>query len=130
VDVWEASDGTPIVYHGFTLTSKVSFADCIEAICESAFITSDLPIILSLEVHCKDKGQKIMATILKNVLNDPKYSTLLSTPTNQATSFWHLSKFFRLVFNFIQNNGTLKLAKKRTLCGKNPNGVWEKPKKY
>jgi len=87
LDVWD-KDGIPIVYHGFTLTSRISFADCIESICETAFVTSDLPIILSLEVHCKDKGQKMMATILKSLLNDPKYKQFNPKTGKKEDMLW------------------------------------------
>jgi len=73
LDVWDGPDNTPIVYHGYTLTTKVPFADCLEAICESAFVTSEYPVILSLEVHCSDAGQKVMATIIRTLLQDQRH---------------------------------------------------------
>jgi hypothetical protein len=73
LDIWPAPDGTPIVYHGYTLTSKIPFADCIEAICQSAFITSKYPVILSLEVNCNQKVRMKMAYIIQSLLNHPTY---------------------------------------------------------
>ena len=37
LDCWDGDDGEPIIYHGYTLTSKIKFADVIEAIREYAF---------------------------------------------------------------------------------------------
>jgi len=37
LDCWDGSDGEPIIYHGYTLTSKIKFADVIQSIREYAF---------------------------------------------------------------------------------------------
>ncbi len=37
LDCWDGSDGEPVIYHGYTLTSKVLFKDVIKAIQEYAF---------------------------------------------------------------------------------------------
>lgn len=37
LDCWDGSDGEPVIYHGYTLTSKILFKDAIEAIKEYAF---------------------------------------------------------------------------------------------
>ena len=44
--------GDPIVTHGHTMCTKVSFADVATAIADCAFAASDYPLILSLEMHC------------------------------------------------------------------------------
>lgn len=51
VDVWDGESGEPAVFHGYTLTKEVPFRDVCRAIRETAFIASDLPVIVSLEVH-------------------------------------------------------------------------------
>lgn len=55
----------PRVLHGYTLTKEISFRDVCEAIRDSAFKTSDLPLIVSLEVHCSPEQQAIMVRIMK-----------------------------------------------------------------
>ncbi|KAH8197474.1 hypothetical protein TruAng_008369 [Truncatella angustata] len=55
----------PIVMHGFTLTAPVGFRDVCRAVSESAFETSNLPIIVSLEVHCSFEQQELMVDIMK-----------------------------------------------------------------
>ncbi|KAK7071454.1 1-phosphatidylinositol 4,5-bisphosphate phosphodiesterase gamma-1, partial [Halocaridina rubra] len=40
LDCWDGPDGMPIIYHGSTLTSKISFLDVINTINEHAFVTS------------------------------------------------------------------------------------------
>lgn len=37
LDCWDGSDGEPVIYHGYTLTSKILFKDTIKAIKEYAF---------------------------------------------------------------------------------------------
>jgi phosphatidylinositol phospholipase C, delta len=55
----------PIVMHGYTLTTPVGFREVCKAIRESAFQTTDLPIIVSLEVHCDFEQQEVMVQIMK-----------------------------------------------------------------
>lgn len=37
LDCWDGANGEPVIYHGYTLTSKVLFKDVIKAIKEYAF---------------------------------------------------------------------------------------------
>ncbi|KAM5351286.1 hypothetical protein ACJ41O_004009 [Fusarium nematophilum] len=57
----------PRVLHGYTLTKEVPFRAVCEAIRESAFVVSDLPVIVSLEVHCTPAQQLSMVNIMKEV---------------------------------------------------------------
>uniref|UniRef100_A0A8C9VRW3 Phosphoinositide phospholipase C n=1 Tax=Scleropages formosus TaxID=113540 RepID=A0A8C9VRW3_SCLFO len=70
LDCWDGSDGEPIIYHGYTLTSKILFKDVIKAIKEYAFKTSEYPVILSLENHCSLEQQKLMAKHMTSILGD------------------------------------------------------------
>lgn len=72
LDCWEGEKGEPIIYHGYTLTSKILFRDVIKTIHEYAFETNPYPVILSLENHCS-KQQDVMADILQEVLGDSLY---------------------------------------------------------
>jgi hypothetical protein len=51
IDVWDGEKGEPAVFHGYTLTKEVPFRDVCRAIKENAFVNSELPVIVSLEVH-------------------------------------------------------------------------------
>jgi phosphatidylinositol phospholipase C delta len=64
VDCWNGSDG-PVVMHGRTLTSQVSFADVMSTISKYAFVKSPYPLWISLEVHCNPQQQAMMAEIIK-----------------------------------------------------------------
>ena len=65
LDCWNGDDGSPIIYHGHTLTSKISFRDVITVINKSAFVSSPYPVILSIENHCSLSQQRKMASIFE-----------------------------------------------------------------
>ncbi|XP_077359253.1 1-phosphatidylinositol 4,5-bisphosphate phosphodiesterase delta-3-A-like [Festucalex cinctus] len=70
LDCWDGENGQPVIYHGYTLTSKVPFVDVIQTINEYAFKASAYPLILSLENHCSVEQQAVMAQHLQAVLGD------------------------------------------------------------
>ncbi|ODV77789.1 PLC-like phosphodiesterase, partial [Suhomyces tanzawaensis NRRL Y-17324] len=63
------SDG-PIVNHGRTFTSSISFVNVIKTIKKYAFISSLLPLILSLEIHCSIPNQLKLVALIKEILGD------------------------------------------------------------
>ncbi|XP_019720327.1 1-phosphatidylinositol 4,5-bisphosphate phosphodiesterase delta-1-like isoform X2 [Hippocampus comes] len=76
LDCWDGSDDEPVVYHGYTLTSKILFKDVIKAIKEFAFKASDYPVIISLENHCSVEQQEVMARHMSSILG----SALVTSP--------------------------------------------------
>ncbi|XP_028331873.1 1-phosphatidylinositol 4,5-bisphosphate phosphodiesterase epsilon-1 isoform X7 [Gouania willdenowi] len=70
LDCWDGDDGMPVIYHGHTLTTKIPFKDVVEAINRSAFVHSDMPVILSIENHCSLPQQRKMAEIFKTVFGE------------------------------------------------------------
>uniref|UniRef100_A0A7N6A2R1 Phosphoinositide phospholipase C n=1 Tax=Anabas testudineus TaxID=64144 RepID=A0A7N6A2R1_ANATE len=84
LDCWDGSDDEPVIYHGYTLTSKILFKDVIRAIKEYAFKTSDYPVILSLENHCSVAQQEVMAQHMSSILGSALITSPLgdSMPTN------------------------------------------------
>jgi len=81
VDCWNGSDGQPVVMHGRTLTSQVSFADVMSTISKYAFVKSPYPLWISLEVHCNPEQQAIMAQIIRETCG-PK---LVTEPLDQSS---------------------------------------------
>lgn len=59
----------PVVLHGHTLTKGATFRDVCNAIRDNAFVTSDLPVIVSLEVHACLEQQQIMVEIMQESWN-------------------------------------------------------------
>uniref|UniRef100_A0A914UMA0 Phosphoinositide phospholipase C n=1 Tax=Plectus sambesii TaxID=2011161 RepID=A0A914UMA0_9BILA len=70
LDCWDGDDGLPLIYHGHTFTSKISFRQVVDIVKKSAFATSSLPVILSIENHCSLQQQAKMAQMFKTVLGD------------------------------------------------------------
>ncbi|KAM3078592.1 hypothetical protein ACMFMG_006462 [Clarireedia jacksonii] len=66
VDCWDGKDGRPIVVHGHTRTTSILFADVMTTIAKYAFVKSKFPLWISLEVHCSDAQQALMAQIIKD----------------------------------------------------------------
>jgi len=81
LDCWDGDDMEPIIYHGWTMTSKILFKEVIQdAIARYAFHSSDYPLILSIENHCSIEQQKVMARHLKSILG----SMLCSEPVDES----------------------------------------------
>ncbi|XP_047138767.1 1-phosphatidylinositol 4,5-bisphosphate phosphodiesterase beta-4 isoform X1 [Hydra vulgaris] len=72
LDCWDGrtEEQEPVITHGMTLCTEVPFKDVIEAIKESAFKTSEYPVILSFENHCSAKQQKKMASYCLQIFGD------------------------------------------------------------
>jgi hypothetical protein len=74
VDCWDGEDGEPIVYHGWTLTTKLLFRDIlVDAIVPYAFRSSLFPLVLSIENHCSVEQQDKLADHLRVILGDLLY---------------------------------------------------------
>ncbi|KAL8842742.1 MAG: hypothetical protein Q9170_000398 [Blastenia crenularia] len=69
VSTTTAARAEPRVLHGYTLTKEIPFRDVCMAIRDTAFVhsVSDLPIIVSLEVHAGREQQEIMVEIIEQV---------------------------------------------------------------
>ncbi|KAJ4323821.1 hypothetical protein N0V84_004167 [Fusarium piperis] len=82
VDCWDGRDGQPIVTHGYSLTASISFQDVIDAINQYAFVTSEFPLWISLEVHCSPRQKSIMAQIMR----DTFASKLVTEPLSELST--------------------------------------------
>ncbi|KAI5309636.1 Phospholipase C [Ascosphaera atra] len=82
IDCWDGPDGRPNVCHGRTMTSSVLFSDCITVINRYAFVSSYLPLIISLEVHCNPEQQQAMVDIMKDTFGEK----LLLEPLSQTST--------------------------------------------
>lgn len=81
VDVWDGSS-EPEVYHGHTFTSRILLRGILEVIAEAAFVTSDYPVILSIENHLSPPFQKQMAQMMREILR--QYIYLDDVPEKQT----------------------------------------------
>lgn len=77
LDCWDGDDGTPVIYHGHTFTTKISFRSVVDAINRSAFVASPYPVILSIENHCSLQQQARMAHIFQQTFGEKLVSKFL-----------------------------------------------------
>ncbi|KJA21323.1 hypothetical protein HYPSUDRAFT_67845 [Hypholoma sublateritium FD-334 SS-4] len=69
LDIYDG-DKEPMVYHGKTLTSKVSLRDICNAIAKYAFVTSPYPVLISAEIHCSVPQQDTIVDIMTEIFGD------------------------------------------------------------
>ncbi|KAK4250213.1 PLC-like phosphodiesterase [Corynascus novoguineensis] len=70
VDCWDGENNQPVVTHGHTLTTSISFLEVIKTINKYAFVKSRFPLWISLEVRCSPVTQINMAKIMIEVFGD------------------------------------------------------------
>ncbi|XP_026800266.1 1-phosphatidylinositol 4,5-bisphosphate phosphodiesterase beta-4 isoform X3 [Pangasianodon hypophthalmus] len=72
LDCWDGKgeDQEPIITHGKAMCTDILFKDVILAIKETAFVTSDYPVILSFENHCSKTQQYKMAKYCEDIFGD------------------------------------------------------------
>lgn len=75
----------PIVLHGYTATRMVPFRDVCDAIRTYAFVSSELPVIVSLEVHTNREQQQLMVDIMHE-----SFKGMLCDPTDLADDMGNL----------------------------------------
>ncbi|KAI3943536.1 hypothetical protein MKW92_032458 [Papaver armeniacum] len=77
LDIWPNSAGDDIkVYHGRTLTAKVSFIDCLKSIREYAFVGSEYPLVVTLEDHLTPELQAKAAEMITQTLGDVLFTSI------------------------------------------------------
>lgn len=80
MDIYDG-ENEPTIFHGKTLTSKVSLREVCEVIAKYGFIASPYPIIISAEVHCSLPQQDLIAKIMVEVFGD----MLVRTPPGEVS---------------------------------------------
>ncbi|KAI1698858.1 phosphatidylinositol-specific phospholipase c, X domain-containing protein [Ditylenchus destructor] len=73
LDCWDGANNEPLITHGPThlcFCTTILFKDVIQAIAETAFVTSDYPVTLSFQNLCSQKQQIKMAHYCKKILGD------------------------------------------------------------
>ncbi|KAK7153431.1 hypothetical protein R3I93_011364 [Phoxinus phoxinus] len=72
LDCWDGKgeDQDPIITHGKAMCTDVLFKDVIQGIKETAFMTSEYPVILSFENHCTKHQQYKLARYCEDIFGD------------------------------------------------------------
>jgi len=71
IDCWNGKKNTsPIVTHGHTFCTTEAFDEVAKAVAECAFVASELPVVLSMEMHCSSTQQNSLAKMLVQRVGD------------------------------------------------------------
>ncbi|XP_015593431.1 1-phosphatidylinositol 4,5-bisphosphate phosphodiesterase isoform X2 [Cephus cinctus] len=72
LDCWDGKgeDEEPIITHGKAMCTDILFKDVIYAVRDTAFVTSEYPVILSFENHCSKGQQFKLAKYCDEILGD------------------------------------------------------------
>lgn len=72
LDCWDGKgeDEEPIITHGMAMCTDILFRDVIYALRDTAFVTSEYPVILSFENHCCKAQQYKLAKYCDEILGD------------------------------------------------------------
>jgi phosphatidylinositol phospholipase C delta len=85
LDCWDGPNNEPIITHGHTACSTITFRDAISAIDEYGFVNSPYPIILSIEQHCGLDQQKVQVDIMKATFKDKLQPRMTNADAPGAT---------------------------------------------
>lgn len=86
LDFWNGKLDEPIIVHGYTFVPEITARDVLEAIAESAFKTSDYPVILSFENHCNPRQQAKIANYCREIFGDMLLDKPLESHPLEANS--------------------------------------------
>ncbi|KAK3685434.1 hypothetical protein B0T22DRAFT_500321 [Podospora appendiculata] len=70
IDCWDGPNDEPIVMHGHTWTTRISFYEVVKAINKYAFLENQRPLWISLEVRCNFANQESMVRMMNEVFAD------------------------------------------------------------
>ncbi|XP_035277577.1 1-phosphatidylinositol 4,5-bisphosphate phosphodiesterase beta-4 isoform X3 [Anguilla anguilla] len=72
LDCWDGKgeDQEPIITHGKAMCTDILFKEVIQAIKETAFVSSEYPVILSFENHCTKPQQYKMGRYCEEIFGD------------------------------------------------------------
>ncbi|XP_044732001.1 1-phosphatidylinositol 4,5-bisphosphate phosphodiesterase classes I and II isoform X2 [Chrysoperla carnea] len=70
LDFWNGKTDEPVIVHGYTFVPEINAREVLEAIAESAFKTSEYPVILSFENHCNPRQQAKIANYCRDIFGE------------------------------------------------------------
>ncbi|KAL5586815.1 hypothetical protein FOBRF1_016685 [Fusarium oxysporum] len=83
-----SSPAEPIVTDGYTLMTPCGFREACQVIRNSAFVSTDLPVIINLEVHADSGQQEMMVQIMREEWHD----SLIDEPVEGCDPRFRLPK--------------------------------------
>lgn len=70
IDCWDGPNNEPVVMHGRSFTTQISFREVVNTINKYAFVKSQYPLWISLEVRCGWSTQENMVKIMIDTFGD------------------------------------------------------------
>ena len=70
MDCYDGKGDDIIITHGYTLASDIKLKDVLVELKKTAFVNSNLPVVLSIENHMDKHHQNVMANDFKTILQD------------------------------------------------------------
>lgn len=120
IDCWDGNDGWPIVVHGRTLTTHVSFKDVMTVVAKYAFVKVKTPLWLSLEVHCNAAQQAKMSQIIRDTCG----MALVTEPLHPGTTeFPKLSELMGRILVKVKTPQSHELEKDMDRIGGRSRGI-------
>jgi len=107
IDCWDGAVD-PIVWHGNSFCTVEQFEEVASAVGDCAFVTTDLPVILSLEMHCSRNQQRKLAKDLVKYLGEALFTYEELEATGRATMLSPLDFRSRVLLK-----GKVKTPKKK-----------------
>lgn len=107
LDCWDGPDSNPLIFHGHTFTTKIKFRDVIQTIKEHAFVTSQYPLILSIEQNCSLVQQRKMASSMIEVFGDMLLQQQIEKNETRLPSPHQLRRKIILKHKKLPDGGTL-----------------------
>jgi len=118
IDCWDgrsspcSSAGQPIVTHGNTFCTVEKFEAVIKAVAECAFINSEMPVMLSLEMHCSPSQQRQLATMGIQYLGEALLKFDEVVATGRAISLSPANLRCRVLFKGkVRTKGSLRASR-------------------
>ena len=70
LDCYDGKKDDIIITHGYTMAGEIKLRDILRQLRATAFVSSQFPVILSIENHLDKEHQAIMTNDFKNILKD------------------------------------------------------------
>lgn len=107
LDCYNGKGDSITITHGYTMAGEIELKDVLTQLRKTAFVNSDLPVILSIENHLDKSHQLVMVNLFKTILKD-----LYIFPSENPPDY--LPSLSEMKNKFIIKTGGVRVIKDRT----------------